>query len=505
MQRRFILTIILTFIVLFIWQLFMPPPSTPRKVVTDTLREKKTEVSIDTTKKVTTEERPLDKGGRVVIKSPLYTAEISKIGGALIRYSLTQFKAKDGNGPLQLIPKDKGCFLIESEGFDDRTTPYIPSRETLFLKDGDVDTLILTAETPSGVVKKTYIFKGGTYLFELQIEAPHQFALHISEGLLPTERNRKRDLAKFGALFYTYNLKTVPLGKLKKNKTIFSGEEVTWIGVRTKYFFLAAVPNENFLRRVEATGEDSNILLIGESKEPTGSLLLYFGPIDYFILKDLGYGLKSVYSFGFFLVAPFARAILYLFHFLQGFIGNYGVIILILALLMKIVFWPLTVKSLRSMRKMQELKPKLDALKKMYKDDPKKMQQEMMELYRKYKVNPFSGCLPLLLQLPIFWALYQILQNTIELRGAPFILWIRDLSTKDPYYILPLLMGGMSLLQGLMQPAQDQQSRMFALFMPIFLTVIFLNFPSGIVLYWLMYSGLSVVEQLWLKRTQARG
>ena len=157
------------------------------------------------------------------------------------------------------------------------------------------------------------------------------------------------------------------------------------------------------------------------------------------------------------------------------------------------------------MKRMQELKPKIDALQKIYKNDPQKLQKEMMELYKKYKVNPFSGCLTLLVQLPIFWALYQILRTTIDLRGAPFIFWIKDLSAKDPYYILPILMGLTSILLSRVQgTAKDPQSKMFAYFMPIFLTLIFLSFPSGIVLYWLTFNVLGVLEMLLIKRLEVR-
>lgn len=518
MNKRFLLTIILTFLILFIWQLFFfkpPPPKQTQKKVTSpkgaveetlsfkpgTLNPTPPEKEKEVTKR---KEVPSTFGipentPKIVVESPLFRAQISSKGGALTRFTLKKFKLSNGR-LVQLIPKGKPVFLADYGDLNDLEILYKASADTLILSDGEIDTLVLTASADRGNITKRYIFDGSSYLFKVEIQASGPFSLNLSQGILPTEINKKTDISKFRALFYTDHLKKYSLKSLKDNTISQIADNLTWAGVKSKYFLLAAI-KEGPLKRVDAFRDDSKISLRAIVPTSNASFSIYLGPIDYFILKGLGYGLASVYSFGFTLFSPFARAILYLFHFFQGFIANFGVIIIVLALLMKIVFWPFTIKSLKSMRKMQELKPKMDALRKLYKDEPQKLQKEMMELYKQYKVNPFSGCLILILQLPIFWALYQILQNTIELRGAPFVLWIRDLSVKDPYYVLPILMGAASLLQALMQPAQDQQSKLFSLFMPVFLTVIFLKFPSGIVLYWLTYSALSVLEQMWLKKT----
>jgi YidC/Oxa1 family membrane protein insertase len=172
---------------------------------------------------------------------------------------------------------------------------------------------------------------------------------------------------------------------------------------------------------------------------------------------------------------------------------------------MKIAFFPLTRKQIIAAKRMQELKPKLETLQKVYKDNPQKLQQEMMELYKKYNVNPFSGCLTLIIQMPIFFALYQILTNSISLKGAPFILWIKDLSEKDPYYILPILMGVTSIiLSSIQQAATDPQSKMLMYMMPILFVIIFISLPSGIVLYWLTFNILGILEALLIKRLEGR-
>jgi YidC/Oxa1 family membrane protein insertase len=162
---------------------------------------------------------------------------------------------------------------------------------------------------------------------------------------------------------------------------------------------------------------------------------------------------------------------------------------------MKIAFSPLSYTTYRSMKKMQDLKPKLEALQAKFKDKPDELSRATMELYKSEKINPLSGCLPVLFQLPIFWALYQVLRTTIDLRAAPWILWIQDLSAKDPYYILPIVMGGVSLLNGLLQPSADRQAKLTSALMAGVFTFVFLSFPSGIVLYWLSYNLYSIAEQ----------
>lgn len=197
---------------------------------------------------------------------------------------------------------------------------------------------------------------------------------------------------------------------------------------------------------------------------------------------------------------PFTLGILYIFRLFSNFIKNYGLIIIIFSLLMKMVFMPLSLKSLKSMQKLSSLQGRLKAIQKAYKDDPKRLQEETFKLYREMGVNPFSGCLPLLLQLPIFWGLYQVLRYDIMFRKAPFILWIKDLSFKDPYYVLPVLMGVTSIVQQLLQPTQEKQTRNIGFFMSAFITIIFLNFPAGLVLYWFIYNVWGIFETIILKR-----
>jgi YidC/Oxa1 family membrane protein insertase len=228
---------------------------------------------------------------------------------------------------------------------------------------------------------------------------------------------------------------------------------------------------------------------------------LYLGPKDRDYLGSVGESAKGAVNYGWFSVL--ALPILKILTFTHGFTGNYGVDIIILSLFLKILFTPLTHKSQKSMKEMQKIQPELKKLQQKYKGDKQRLNKEMMELYRRRKVNPFGGCLPMLIQLPVFLALYRALLGSIELRHSPFILWIQDLSAKDPTFITPLLMGGSMYIQQkmtmTMPTADSAQAKMMTL-MPIFLTFIFLNFLAGLVLYWLVTNILTIGHQAYINR-----
>jgi YidC/Oxa1 family membrane protein insertase len=228
---------------------------------------------------------------------------------------------------------------------------------------------------------------------------------------------------------------------------------------------------------------------------------LYAGPKEYDRLRSYRLNLEETIDFGWFiygswsLVRMIAQPLFAVLRLLHDFTHNYGVAIILLTAGIKLLFVPLTHKSYVSMRGMQELQPKVSALQKKYKDDRQKLQQELMELYRKHKVNPLGGCLPMVLQIPVFIALFNIFYTTIELRHAPFVLWIRDLSDKDPYYILPIIMGVSMVVQQKLQPTtMDPTQAKILLFLPVVFTYFFLWFPSGLVLYWLVNNILSILQ-----------
>jgi len=189
--------------------------------------------------------------------------------------------------------------------------------------------------------------------------------------------------------------------------------------------------------------------------------------------------------------------------FFYQYTGNYGVAIIILTILIKILFHPLTRKQYESMREMQKIQPKMQAIREKFKNDKERMNREVMDLYRTHKINPLGGCWPMLLQIPVFFALYKALLNSIELRHAPFMLWIQDLSEKDPCYVTPIIMGVTMFLQQKMTPAAgDPNQQKMMMFMPIIFTFLFLSFPSGLVLYWLVNNILTIGQQFVSQRRQ---
>jgi YidC/Oxa1 family membrane protein insertase len=233
------------------------------------------------------------------------------------------------------------------------------------------------------------------------------------------------------------------------------------------------------------------------------SYSLYLGPKDHGLLKAQNVGLEDSIDFGSWL-KWLAMPFLLILNFLYAFVHNYGIAIIILTTLVKIIFWPLGNLSYKSMKEMQKIQPKIAALKEKYKNDQAKIGQETMALYRAHKINPLSGCLPMLIQIPVFFGLYKALLYSIELRHSPFFWWIQDLSEKDPYYITPIIMGVTQFIQQKMTPAMgDPMQAKIMLLMPLVLTFFFLNFPAGLVIYWLFNNILSIGQQFYINKKLA--
>jgi YidC/Oxa1 family membrane protein insertase len=294
-----------------------------------------------------------------------------------------------------------------------------------------------------------------------------------------------------------------------------------WIALENDYFIAAFIPpaSARVLR-----GRDRDLALVGvvfpdvatgPGRAWEGKTDLYVGPKEWDRLTALNVGLEQAQArnYGCFplpcdyggpmpmewVCAP----LLWLMNFIAArMAGNYGVAIILLTVLVKVAFYPLTHKSMTSMKQMQALGPQLNALRSKYRSDPQRFQREQMDLFRKHRVNPMGGCLPMVVQIPIFYALYLTLQYSVELQGAPFTAWITDLSKKDPYYVLPILMGASMLVQQKMTPTvADPRQAKIMLIMPVIFTFMFLEFPTGLVLYWLVNNVLSIAQQMVIDRT----
>jgi len=301
---------------------------------------------------------------------------------------------------------------------------------------------------------------------------------------------------------------------LQMGKPVDFMEEVNWIALNDKYFAVALLPkkgksagsrdglkSEVFFEQIENNKIRTTVgvkpyAALGQGA--TYGLKIYAGPKDYSLLRSLGEGLEKTVDFGFFGII--SVAMLLSLKFLNGLMHNYGLAIILLTAAIKVILYYPTRSSMVSMKKMQALQPEMTAIREKYKNDSSKMNKEMMELYRKRGLNPLGGCLPLILQMPIFFSFYTTLQNAVELRGAGF-LWMADLSEKDPLYVLPILMGVSMFAQQKMTPAQDPRMQMLTYLMPIIFTFMFFNFPSGLVLYWLISNVLQIGQQYYITKT----
>ena len=292
-----------------------------------------------------------------------------------------------------------------------------------------------------------------------------------------------------------------------------------WVALESDFFIAALIPRtakeltRGRARDVAQVGLVFPAIDVAPGRGWQGSGDLYVGPKAWDRLRAMGVGLElaQARNYGHFLWALFPMwwfcvPLLWLMNFFGTWLPgqNYGVAIILLTVLVKVVFYPLSLKSMRSMKAMQALQPQLNALRSKYRSDPQRFQREQVELFRKHGVNPMGGCLPMVVQIPIFYALYLTLQYSVELQGAPFLFWITDLSKKDPYYVLPILMGISMLVQQKMTPTVgDPRQAQIMLIMPVVFTFMFLEFPTGLVLYWLVNNCLSIGQQYLIDRSAA--
>ncbi len=293
--------------------------------------------------------------------------------------------------------------------------------------------------------------------------------------------------------------KDTPDGELERKGT------VRWVALQDKYFLSVLIPGEATAALVKKEGDklvSAGIRIAQRDPSSALKLQLYAGPKEFDTLKSLNVGLEDTIDFGWFIYGSWsfvkfvAKPIFYILRFIYDYTGNYGVTIILLTVGIKLLFVPLQYKSYKSMKDMQGVQPKVVAMQAKYKDDRERLNRELIKLYRDHKVNPVGGCLPMLLQMPVFVALFNILYMTIDLRQAPFVLWITDLSVQDPYYVLPVIMGvSMVVQQKIMPTTMDPTQAKIMLLMPAFLTLLFLTFPAGLVLYWLTNNVLTILQQ----------
>jgi len=308
--------------------------------------------------------------------------------------------------------------------------------------------------------------------------------------------------------FQKVTFEDIAKGKAPYSKTADEG----WIGIVQHYFVGAWIPPEKLPREYYTKRLDNGLYAAGvivplgkvePGKTATQSVNLYLGPQDQDKLASIAEGLDLTVDYGWLTVI--AVPLFWVLKTLYSWVGNWGVAIILLTVIIKLLFYPLSAASYRSMAKMRVLAPKMQRLKEQYGDDRQRMQQAMMELYKTEKINPLGGCLPILVQIPVFIALYWVLLASFELRQAPFMLWIDDLAAADPYYILPVLMGATMIIQTRLnpEPPDPVQAKLMKI-MPIAFSIFFFFFPAGLVLYWLVNNILSIAQQWQITRSMER-
>ncbi len=459
----------------------------------------------------------------ITIENSFYEAVFSNTGARLKSLVLKNFSATSdpGSPKVSLVEAEEdqlatlrttgsGDFLLPPDALYSVDAP----EKSISLSDGETRNLIFQHRTPSGiVVEKIYTFYGDQYPFDLEIRVINQSS-DTRKGSLEVSLVHPWNDEMAGKMyehvgpttFAGEEIHTVDVKDLDEAPENYSNQ-VVWTAFETKYFIGAVAPLEGASEKVQVRSAEASVenvmetpfLTLAPGESVDLKYFLYFGPRDLDILKSVNYQLSEAIDFGFF--SPIARPLLHVLKFFYKFVGNYGVSIILLTVIIKLLFWPLTHKSYASMKNMQKLQPEMQKIREKFKNNREKMNKEIMELYKKHRVNPLGGCLPMVIQIPVFFALYKVLLGSIELRHAPFFLWITDLSAKDPYYVTPLIMGATMFLQQKMSPTtmDPAQAKIFML-MPVIFTVMFLNFPAGLVLYWLVNNLLTIAQQAYINR-----
>lgn len=462
-------------------------------------------------------------GRDVVIDTPLYRAVLYSGGGILREFSMKKFAVDiTPNSPsLQLMTPigaakaPMGLILNGAPSWSG--TSWSLEGGDLALKAGEKGTLKFVGDVNGVRITREMTFSGDKYSIEENVSLlaaqpmSARLAFTMSAGRFATangdyDKTRVAYL-KDGSFKEEDSEKTLKTGIADKN-------EYSWASVMSNYFLAAVCPKDsnvtlkaNFEDDAYRVALEKDGLQIGPNQAVSLSATYYLGPKEQNMLNAEPGDLGKAINYGMFSII--ARPLLAMLHFFFGWVGNYGVAIILLTLVIKIVLWPLSYKSYKSMEQMKKLQPMMTKLKEKYGDDKEAMNREMMQLYKTYKVNPASGCLPILVQIPVFIGLYQGLMGSIQLRHASFIpnlpftdlVWLADLSVKDPYYITPLIMGGTMFLQQLLTPsAGDPTQQKIMLIMPVVFTFMFLNFPAGLVVYWLANNVISIAQQWWQLR-----
>lgn len=463
------------------------------------------------------------------VKTDVLNVAIDRQGGNIVKVSLPAYPdALHSKTPFTLLSDDPAHPYVAQSGLISNSGPDSLHQQALYEASATDYTLAthqqeltvnLEWKGPQGInITKTFRFEKGKYNVQVSYKVANQ-AKQIWTGYFYAQLMRKNVPQESKSMFqinpYIGGIISSPdkryekidfdkMAKQDLNQDIKNG----WAAILQHYFLSAWIPENQQTFNYSTKALADNMFLVrlvgplvnvAPGNTATLAATFYAGPAIAETLKNLAPGLDLTVDYG--ILWPIGIVIFWLMKHLYDLFGNWGVSIILVTLLIKLAFYQLSAASYRSMASMRKLQPKLAALKERHGDDRQKLSQATMELYRKEKVNPLGGCLPVLIQIPVFIALYWVLLETVQLRQAPFILWINDLSAPDPYYVLPIIMGITIFLQQKMNPAPvDPIQAKVMMVLPIFFTALFLNFPAGLVLYWVVNNILSIAQQWYITR-----
>ena len=556
-QARLVIAIVLSVLVFLAWQFFFvdkeaiqkstpqteqpPAQEQPVKAAQPYPKEAQT-VQTDPTGETAGSQvsPPAIIAQTITVDTPLYRVKLSGKGAAVTSFVLKNYRETiQKDSPLkELLPVDVPMETVVI-GFAGKSLPGLDNAvfsanfngETINIQDSAREITFSWKSDKGVLVEKTYKFSPDSYLIGLDVGIKNGSAQTIQDklfvALTSAVPNDKRMYGFEGpSALIDKKLEEVKIKDIADQNT-YAGN-VKWVALQDRYFMMSVIPEQvgeasmrlylrgNDLIEAQYALPDS---AIGAGTQHRYQYLLFFGPKSMDILGAAGRGLNKALDFGMFDIL--AKPCVWLMNKLYSVIPNYGIAIIALTILIKLILWPLGSKSYKSMSEMKKIQPLMKEIREKYKNDKKKMNEEVMSLYRTYKINPLGGCLPMVVQLPVFFALYRMLYQAIELRHAPFFLWIDDLSAPDrlfrfnvdsipfmepPYGIpvLTIIMGATMLLQQKMSPPMgDPTQAKMMMFMPLIFTVIFINFSAGLVLYWLVNNVLSISQQYYIQKKYA--
>ncbi len=527
MERRVIIAIAVSLLIIISFQYLSPKPAGRQVTEAGSIPDKAAALPETAAVIAAPAEKPINEE-ETVVETGRYSMVFSNIGGAIKRLALKDYKERLSGDYLNILSvNDPNNYLLSLNSATTKSQiNIIPYKVT---KDGN--DIVYSARVDDFEIIKRYIIDPTKYGIELEVTVKNisnttkEFGYKIIGGsdLQEADEADKR----FVEVTAMINGKNVGF-KRPKDGAIVNPGIVAWSALKNKYFSIILkpmVPTKNQFYKATANdgfvmGVESEAVSIPEGSAISNKFILFMGPGNSQSLKSFGYELDETVNYGFF--GGISKALIFVMRSIYLVVRNWGISIILLSVLLNVVLFPLTVKSFKSMQKMHELHPQMEKLKAQHKNSPDKLNKEIMELYKKYKINPLSGCLPMLLQMPIFIGLYSALIRSIELRGAEF-LWIKDLSMPDAVRlpaafpiignsinILPLIMiVGMVIQQKMstktmgsaVTDEQKQQQKMMLIVMPIVFGFIFYSMPAGLVIYWIVNTALTIVEQALVLRS----